>query len=66
MELTFYEQIRILTGRENKSISDVARILGTSPQNLSQRLKRGSYTENEMRDICSELGYKFELTISNQ
>ena len=46
--MTISEQIKILCVRSNISVSELARRIGTSPQNLNAKLKRGTFTVDTM------------------
>lgn len=39
------------------SLSKLATMLETSPQNLTQKVKRGSFTYDEVQHIADLLGY---------
>lgn len=45
---------------ENKSLSELARELNTQPQNLSNKLRRGSITYDDAQEIASLLGYEIK------
>lgn len=42
------------------SMAKFAEMIDTSPQNLTQRLKRGSITCDEAKDFAEKLGYNIE------
>jgi hypothetical protein len=42
--------------------TELARRIGTSPQNLGQRLKVGRFTTQELEDIASALGAEFRFS----
>ncbi|MDR0356147.1 MAG: helix-turn-helix transcriptional regulator [Deltaproteobacteria bacterium] len=54
------EQIKILCVRSKISVAELARRLGTSPQNLSAKMKRGSFTISELEAIAQAAGSTFE------
>lgn len=58
--MTISEQIRMLCGRFSISIAELARRTGQSPQNLSSKLKRGSFTVAELEDIAKVTGTSFK------
>ena len=58
--MTISEQIRMLCGRFSISIAELARRTGQSPQNLSSKLKRGSFTVVELEDIAKVTGTSFK------
>ncbi|MCD8385220.1 MAG: helix-turn-helix transcriptional regulator [Clostridiales bacterium] len=58
--MTVSEQIRVLCVRSNISVSELARRLGTSPQNFNARLKRESFTVADLEHIANVTGSSFE------
>lgn len=54
------EQIKILCVRSNISVSELARKLGTSPQNFNAKLKRDNFTVRDMETIAETVGCSFE------
>lgn len=46
----------------NLKIVDLAAKLGTSSQNLSQKLKRDNFSEKELQAIAAALGCDLEIT----
>ncbi|KOF56376.1 transcriptional regulator [Clostridium sp. DMHC 10] len=60
MQLTMGEKIRILIKRKNITISELARLIGTTNQNLSNKLSRDNFSEKELQQIAEALGCKFE------
>lgn len=66
IELSFVEQFRILMERENKTVADIAVIIGTSRQNLNQKLNRNNIVEKDMEALADALGYKLEIKMIKQ
>lgn len=60
MALTMGEKIRILLRRKKITISDLADMIGTSRQNLTNKLSRDNFTEKELQQIAEVLECKFE------
>lgn len=60
MQLTSSEKIKIILGRRNMSISDLAVIIGTSRQNLTNKLTRDNFSEKDLREIAKALDCTFE------
>ena len=58
--MTISEQIKILCVRSNISVSELARRIGTSPQNLNAKLKRGSFTVDDLNQIAEVTDTVFE------
>lgn len=44
-------------------VSDLARLLNTSYQNLDQKLKRDNFSEKEMRQISEVLGLDLKIIL---
>ena len=57
--MTIKEQIKILCVRCNVSEAELARRLGTSPQNFNSKMKRESFTIVELEKIADALEVKF-------
>ena len=47
----------------NLTISDLARMVGTSRENLSAKIKRDNFCENDMRKIADVLGVKLTIRL---
>lgn len=58
--ITISEQIKVLCIRQNISIAELARRLGKSPQGFHSKLKRGSFTIDELEQIAEVTGTHFE------
>ncbi len=58
--MTISEQINVLCARLNISKAELARKIGTSPQNFNAKLKRCSFTINDLETIAIAAGVKFE------
>lgn len=54
------EQIKILCVKLNISSSELGRLLGKSPQAFSQKMKRGSFSVDELKEIAEVTGCKYE------
>ena len=55
--MSMVEKIRIaLVKRGNLSESELARRIGTSPQNLHNKMKRDNFSEAELQAIAQALG----------
>ena len=70
--LTFGEQVKIVLGRKGMTIKELAGIIEErtgkkmSRQNLTQRLGRDNFQEQDMRMIASILGCPFCLSIMDE
>ena len=68
-DLTFGEQVKIVLGRKGMTIKELAETIEKetgkkmSRQNLTQRLGRDNFQEQDMRLIASILGCPFHLSI---
>lgn len=58
--MTGSEKIRMLLAYLNISASDLARKMGTSPQALNQKMKRDTFTLQDLQSIADLLNVKFE------
>ena len=58
--MTISEQIKVLCVRQKISLAELARRLGTTPQNFNAKLKRESFTVAELEDIAEAAGVTFE------
>ena len=54
------EQIRVLCVRANISNAELARRLNVSPQSLSAKLKRESFTIQDLEQIAEVTGSEFQ------
>ena len=54
------EQIKVLCVRSNISVAELARRIGTSPQNLNAKLRRESFTVADLEQIAEATGTSFE------
>lgn len=61
--MSMVEKIRIaLVKRGNLSESELARRIGTSPQNLHNKMKRDNFSETELQAIAQALGLMLEIS----
>lgn len=60
MSLSMGEKIRILLKRKKMTISQLAAAIGTSNQNLSNKLTRDNFSEQELHKIAEAFGCRFE------
>ena len=72
MDLTFAEQVKIILSRRGMTIKELAELIEThtgkkmSRQNLTQRLGRDNFQEQDMRMIAGILGCPFYLNILDE
>lgn len=58
--MTISEQIKVLCVRSNISVSELARRIGTTPQNFNAKMKRESFTISDLEMIASVVESRFE------
>ena len=58
--MTITEQIKVLCVRQNISLAELARRMGKSPQSFNSKLKKCSFTVNELEKIAEVTGVEFE------
>lgn len=58
------DMIRELCDKQNVSLSEVARQIGQSRQNLYKKLLRDTLTIDEIKQISNVLGVKFEQSFT--
>ena len=49
------EKIRLLLRRKEMTVTDLANSIETTRQNLTNKLKRNNFSENELREIAKAL-----------
>lgn len=54
------EQLKILCVKLGVSVSELGRMTGKSPQAFSQKLKRESFTVDELKHIAEATGCNYE------
>ncbi|GKV69869.1 hypothetical protein NCCP2716_23670 [Sporosarcina sp. NCCP-2716] len=54
------KKIKLLMVEREVTASKLAEMIGTSQSNLSNKLKRDNFSENELKDIAESLGAKYE------
>ena len=57
--MSISEQIKVLCVRSNISVAELARRIGMSPQSLSGKMKRESFTIAELNTIADAVGASF-------
>ncbi|MGN0366381.1 MAG: helix-turn-helix domain-containing protein [Suilimivivens sp.] len=58
--MTISEQIKILCVRCNMSEAELARRLGKSPQSFNAKMKRESFTIDDLNEIAEAVGVEFK------
>lgn len=57
--MSISEQIKVLCVRSSISLAELARRIGTSPQSLSAKMKRESFTIADLEVIADAVGASF-------
>jgi len=60
MPYSMSEKIRILIKRKKMTITELASLIGTTNQNLSNKLARDNFSEKELQQIAAALECRFE------
>ncbi len=58
--MTVSEQIKVLCVRSNISVAELARRVGTTPQNFNAKMKRESFSISELEAIANAANSSFE------
>lgn len=59
MPLTMGEKVRVLIDRRGLTITELAKQLGTSRQNLTNKFTRDNFSEQELKEIAQKLNCEF-------
>lgn len=62
----FTKLIRHQLVEKDLKVSDLARLLNTSYQNLDQKLKRDNFSEKEMSQIADVLNLDLKILLENK
>ncbi|MBR2935305.1 MAG: helix-turn-helix transcriptional regulator [Oscillospiraceae bacterium] len=65
MEMSAAEKVRTLMARKNISMGDMAEGTGQSRQNLSNKMKRGNFSEKELEAMAAVLGCTVQIRFMN-
>ena len=60
MSLSMGEKIRVLLKRKKMTIAELAKAIEISSQNLSNKLSRDNFSEQELRQIAGALSCRYE------
>lgn len=55
MQLSVSEKIKIILGRRSMTVSDLAKKLNTSRQNLTNKFARNNFSEKELQEIAEAM-----------
>lgn len=61
MSMTAGEKIKTIMARKKVSMGEMAEQTGQSRQNLSNKMKRDDFSENEIRKMAEVLGCTVEI-----
>ena len=60
MPLSMSEKIKVVLGRRNMTLGDLAEMTGQTRQNLSNKMSRDNFTEKELRKIANAHGCTYQ------
>ena len=60
MKLTMGEKIKIIIGRRNMTLAQLAEKVGQSRQNFSNKMSRDNFSEKELYEIAKALDCSYE------
>lgn len=63
MPLTMSEKIKVVLGRRNMTLGDLAEKTGQTRQNLSNKMSRDNFTEKEIRKIADALDCSYQASL---
>lgn len=64
--MTISEQIKVLCVRSNISVAELARRIGTTPQNFNSKMKRESFTISDLEYLAETVGCFLNVILSFQ
>lgn len=59
-------QIKLMQTLRNVNITETAKRLGTTRQNLSNKFKRNNLSINELKQIANALGFDMEIVFTDR
>lgn len=62
--LTMGEKIKVMLGRRNMTVAQLAELTNQSRQNMSNKMNRDNFTENELRRIAEALNCTYQATFT--
>ena len=62
MPLSMGEKIKIILGRRNMTLGELAKRTGQTRQNLSNKLSRDNFSEKELLRIAAALGCSYRAS----
>lgn len=64
MPLKMSEKIKIVLSRRGMTLGELAEKTGQSRQNLSNKMGRDNFSENEIKEIAEALGCTYSATLT--
>lgn len=61
MQFSVSEKIKVILGRRNMTVKELADKLGTSRQNMTNKFARNNFSEKELREIATAMDCSFEV-----
>lgn len=61
MQLSVSEKIKVILGRRNMTVKELADKIGTSRQNMTNKFARNNFSEKELREIANAMDCTFEV-----
>lgn len=61
MQLSVSEKIKVILGRRNMTVSDLAKSLNTSRQNLTNKFSRNNFSEKELHQIAEAMNCSVDV-----
>ncbi len=58
-DITIKENIKLMASRAGLNMSELAVLVGDSPQNFAQKMKRDNFRISDIEKIAGACGYKF-------
>lgn len=64
MPITIGEKIKIILGRRNMTLAQLAELTGQSRQNMSNKMSRDNFSEKEIDEIAKVLNCTFTASFT--
>ena len=61
MQISVSGKIKIILGRRNMTVSDLAKKLNTSRQNLTNKFARSNFSEKELQEIAEAMNCSVDV-----
>lgn len=63
MPLTIGEKIKVLLGRREMTLAQLAESTGQSRQNLSNKMSRDNFSEKDLQEIAEALNCTYKISL---